>query len=297
MKSVLLKAFAAALMLGSVSSMSQAEVKEMWSLTGFSHPESVDFDLAHGVFYVSNIGGAPLDKDGNGFIAKVSRDGKMITQKWIEGLNAPKGIVMQGTKMWVSDIDQLVEIDTNTGKVTQKYDAKGAVFLNDTAVDAEGNVYVSDIAKSSIWKMSKGKMEIWYNTPDNLHINGLRVIRGDKLLVAGWGRGMHDDGSTDSVGNLFTVDLKTKEMKNLGDGRPVGNIDGLERDYHGGFLVTEWVKGGLIDVKKDGSFKVLMPMKPGSADLDVMDNGHQAIVPHMLEDTITAYHVDNADLK
>ena len=297
MKSVLFKAFAAALMLGAGASTAQAEVKEMWSLTGFSHPESVDFDLAHGVFYVSNIGGAPLDKDGNGFIAKVSRDGKMLEQKWIVGLNAPKGIVMQGFKMWVSDIDQLVEIDTRTGTVTQKYDAKGAVFLNDTAVDAEGNVYVSDIAKSSIWKLSDGKLEPWYSTPDNLHINGLRVIRGNKLLVAGWGRGMHDDGSTDSLGNLFTVDLNSKEMKNLGDGRAVGNIDGLERDYHGGFLVTDFIKGGLMDVKKDGSFKVLMPFKPGSADLDVMNDGHEAIVPHMLEDTVTAYHIDDADLK
>lgn len=288
-----LKFAAAALLLGSTFSVANAEVKvtENWTLKGFSHPESVDFDLAHGVFYVSNIGGAPLDKDGNGYIAKVSRDGKMITQKWIEGLNAPKGIVMQGTKMWVTDIDQLVEIDTRSGKITQKYDAKGAVFLNDPAVDADGNVYVSDIAKSTIWKMSNGKMELWYSTPDNLHINGLRVIRGDKLLVAGWGRGMHDDGSTDSLGNLFTVDLKTKDMKNLGDGRPVGNIDGLERDYHGGFLVTDFIKGGMMRVHRDGSFELLQAMKPGSADLDVMNNGKEAIVPHMLEDEITSYKI------
>ena len=67
---------------------------------------------------------------------------------------------MQSTKMWVSGIDQLVEINTNTGKVMQIYDARGAIFLNDTAVDAERNIYVTDIAKSQLWKMSNGKMVI-----------------------------------------------------------------------------------------------------------------------------------------
>ncbi len=294
MKLNLLKTAAAAAMLLASVSVAQAEVKvtENWTLKGFSHPESVDFDLAHGVFYVSNINGAPLDKDGNGFISKVSRDGKMLQLKWIEGLNGPKGIVMQGTKMWVSDIDQLVEIDTNSGKIVKKYDAPGAVFLNDTAVDAEGNVYVTDIAKATIWRMSKGKMELWFETPNKLHVNGVRVIKGDKLLVAGWGRGMHDDGSTDSLGNLFTVDLKTKAFKDLGDGRPVGNLDGLERDYHGGYLATDFVKGGLIQIKPDGSFKLLKKLKPGSADLDVMNNGKEAIVPQLMDDEVTSYKIE-----
>jgi len=292
LKSILKLAAATALLATSLSA-AQAEVKvtENWTLKGFSHPESIDFDLAHGVFYVSNINGGPLDKDGNGFISKVSRDGKLLQLHWIDGLNGPKGIVMQGTKMWVSDIDQLVEIDTTAGKIVKKYDAPGAVFLNDTAVDAEGNVYVTDIAKATIWRMSKGKMELWYETPNKFHVNGARVIKGDKLLVAGWGRGMKDDGSTDTLGNLFTVDLKTKAYKDLGDGRPVGNIDGLERDYHGGFMVTDFVKGALIRVHTDGSFEMIKKLKPGSADLDVMDNGKEALVPQLMDDEVTSYKI------
>ena len=103
---------------------------------------------------------------------------------------------------------------------------------------------------------------------------------------------MHPDDTTDTLGNLFTIDLKTKEIKNLGDGRPVGNLDGLERDAHGDFLSTDFVSGGLLRIHKDGSFEKLLSLKPGSSDLDAIDNGHTAIVPRMLEDTVTAYSVD-----
>jgi hypothetical protein len=283
---------AVAMMVAAANTPAMADVKEKWSLGGFSHPESVDLDIAHQVFYVTNINGGPLDKDGNGFISKVSRDGKLIALKWIDGLNAPKGIVMQGYNMWVTDIDRLVQIDTRLGKVTNSYPAEGAIFLNDPAVDAAGNVYATDIAKRKIWQLRDGKMSIWYDKDDLQHVNGLRVIRGRKLLVAGFGRGMQDDGSTKTLGNLFTIDLKTKELKNLGDGRPIGNIDGLERDAHGNFLATDFNAGSLLRIHKDGSFETLLDMKPGSADLDVIDKGHTAVVPRMLEDTVTAYSVD-----
>ena len=282
----------AALALVMTASPRLAETREKWSLGGFSHPESVDLDIPHQVLYVSNIGGAPLDKDGNGFISKLSRDGKLIQLKWIEGLNAPKGMVMKDFTLWVTDVDRLIEIDTRSAKITNTYPAEGSVFLNDPAVDASGNVYVTDIAKRKIWKLEGGKMSIWYDDDSLMHVNGLRVIYGGKLLVAGWGRGMHDDGSTDSLGNLFTIDLKTKELNSLGGGQLIGNLDGLERDAHGNFLSTDFMAGALLRIRNDGSHEMLLDLAPGSADLDTIDKGRTAIVPRMLEDTVTAYSVD-----
>jgi DNA-binding beta-propeller fold protein YncE len=265
-------------------------VAELWSLGGFSHPESVYADAARNVLYVSNVGGAPLDKDGNGFISRISRDGKLETLKWIEGLNAPKGMVMQGDTLWVSDINRLVQIDAATGKIVKGYFADGAVFLNDTAVDDAGNVYVSDIAKRKIWRLAGGKMEVWYGEDSLMHPNGLRV-EGGKLIVAGWGRDMNDDGSTKTPGNLFTIDLATKEVANLGGGQGVGNLDGLERDAHGGFLVTDFIKGALYRIREDGSFETLVDLNPGSADLEAMDDGKVAVIPVMLDDKVTAFSV------
>jgi hypothetical protein len=291
MLNTLLASVATALLLGT-SLSAQAHTRELWTLAGFSHPESVELDISHQVLYVSNVGGAPLDKDGNGFISKVSRDGKLEQLKWIEGLNAPKGMVINGFTLYVSDIDKLVEIDTRTGKITNTYAADGAVFLNDTAVDKNGNVYVSDIAKKKIWQLKDGKMSVWYEKDDLMHPNGLRGIYGGKLLVAGWGKDMQDDGSTKVGGNLFTIEIASKELKNLGSGAPIGNLDGLERDAHGNFLATDFIAGALLRIKKDGSHEVLMDLNAGSADLDVINKGHIAVVPVMMDDNLRAFWVD-----
>jgi hypothetical protein len=290
MKSAVLKFVLAAGLTAAALSDVGAAPKELWSLGGFMHPESVYADGAGG-YYVSNVNGAPTDKDGNGFISKVSADGKMITLKWIEGLNAPKGMVMGGGRLYVSDIDNLVEIDPVAGKVTATYPAEGAVFLNDTAVDEAGNVYVSDIAKRKIWQLKDGKMSIWYDKDDLMHPNGLRV-EGGKLIVAGWGRDMQDDGSTKTPGNLLTIDLATKELKNLGSGEGVGNLDGLERGADGTFLVTDFIAGALYRIKEDGSHETLADFNPGSADLEVSEDGKTAIVPVMMDDKVSAWALD-----
>jgi DNA-binding beta-propeller fold protein YncE len=275
--------------LSGIAFSAQAEVKELWSLDGFMNPESVYAD--GGNYYVSNVNGGPLDKDGNGFISKVSADGKMTTQKWIEGLNAPKGMVMNGGKLYVSDIDNLVEIDPAAGKVTATYPAEGAVFLNDTAVDEAGNVYVSDIAKRKIWQLKDGKMAVWYEKDDLMHPNGLRV-EGGKLIVAGWGKEMQDDGSTKVAGNLFTIDLATKELANMGSGEGIGNLDGLERGTNGSFIVTDFMKGALLRIKEDGTSEMLLDMNAGSADLEVSEDGKTAIVPVMMDNKIIAIGIE-----
>jgi hypothetical protein len=291
MKFGLVGLVAASLLLGVSVANAHTVVTKKWTLGGFQHPESVDLDLAHGVLYVTSIGGGPLDKDGNGFISKVSKDGKMLEEKWITGLNGPKGIVMNGFKMYVTDIDQLVEIDTRTGKVVAKYDATGAKFLNDPAVDAEGNVYASDIAKATIWQLKDGKMSLWYDKPGLQNPNGLRVIRGDKLLVAGFGTGMHDDGAMDTKGSLLVIDLKTKELSKLGDGQGIGALDGLERNGRDGFYATDFNAGALYNIHRDGSFEQLLDLPAGSADMDQFNNGHTVVIPQMLENQIEGYSV------
>ena len=64
---------------------------------GFQAPESAKYDAELDVWYVSNINGTPVAKDGNGYISRLKGDGTVDSLKWIVGgangvkLDAPKG--------------------------------------------------------------------------------------------------------------------------------------------------------------------------------------------------------------
>ena len=61
--------------------------------------------------YIANVGGEGEARDGNGYISRATTGGKLHQQKWVTGLDAPKGAIVSGDKLYVSDIDRLVEID------------------------------------------------------------------------------------------------------------------------------------------------------------------------------------------
>ena len=109
------------------------------TVAGFQTPESVKYDSALDVYFVSNINGNPSVKDGNGFISRVKPDGSVETLKFIEGgrngvtLNAPKGLALIGDTLWVTDIDAVRAFNAKTGKPVASVDVPGAVFLNDPA--------------------------------------------------------------------------------------------------------------------------------------------------------------------
>lgn len=68
-----------------------AQAAEVWKLEGLETPESVLFDEARAVFYVSNVSGQPRVKDGNGFISKLSSEGEILERNWVTGLDGPAG--------------------------------------------------------------------------------------------------------------------------------------------------------------------------------------------------------------
>jgi DNA-binding beta-propeller fold protein YncE len=91
---------------------------------------------------LSNIDGKPDEKDGRGFISKISPvNGTIIELNWVTGLNAPKGMAVStdNSKLYVYDITDLVEINIANGQITNRSNAPGGAFLNDVVSDEQGN--------------------------------------------------------------------------------------------------------------------------------------------------------------
>jgi sugar lactone lactonase YvrE len=264
---------------------------EAWTASGLEAPESVLYDASRDIFYVSNIAGALDAKDGNGFISILGPDGSLRQAQWVTGLNGPKGLAMSGDTLFVADIDRLVAIDVAGGKLIGTYPAEGAKFLNDTVVDADGRVFVSDTVTNRIYVLGAGALSVWLEDEGLAHPNGL-AIEGGQLIVAAWGPGLRPDLTTEAPGHLLAVDLATKAIAPLGSGAAVGNLDGLEAEGNGAWLATDWIAGGLFRIQPDGTSEQLLDLNQGSADLEYLPEQKLAIIPMMVDGTIVAHRLD-----
>lgn len=161
--------------------------KQIWDVChDCENPESVYYDTANDILFVSNVAGEGDKKDGKGWISKLKTNGEVIKSKWVEGLNAPKGMRSFKDNLWVSDIDEVLSIDMKTGKIMNRIKIEKALFLNDVAVDTGGTVYVSDTLASRIYQIQGGKASVFV---EGVHLNspnGL-LVEGNNLYVAAWG--------------------------------------------------------------------------------------------------------------
>jgi sugar lactone lactonase YvrE len=260
-----------------------------WTLSeGLAQPESVKYDAKRSRLYVSNIQGNPSEKDGKGSISIVSLEGQLLNKAWVTaGLNAPKGMAIVADTLYVADIDGLVAIDLNQGKVIKRYDAKDAKFLNDVTADSAGNVYVSDTFVDRIYCLCDGKFDLWLHTADLMSPNGL-FAEDHRLLVAGWG--IRTEGfTTTTLGHLKAVTYNDKKITSVGDGKPLGNLDGLEADGKDGYYVTDWMAGKLFHLDVTGKAAELMHLKQGAADLAYLVEKKLLVIPMMNDNELRAF--------
>ncbi|MGB0749952.1 MAG: SMP-30/gluconolactonase/LRE family protein [Magnetospiraceae bacterium] len=263
-----------------------AAPETVWVLDGMKTPESVYYDADRNILYVSNMAGAPTDANGTGYIAKVSLDGNIVDPAWVTGLNAPKGMAAFGGKLYVSDINRLVEIDIEAGKVVATYEAPKAKFLNDVTVDQNGAVYVSEFIDSAIYRLSEGRFEIWLEDAALASPNGL-VAEEERLMIGAWGV-MTDGFGTKVPGHLMQVDYFSKTLSSVGDGTPVGNLDGLAAVGDGSYLATDWIAGGVYHLQPSGAATLILDLNQGSADMTYIPSERLILIPMMNDNQIIA---------
>lgn len=250
---------------------------ETWRTTGFSSPESVEWDATAGVLYVSNMGNDPMAKDGDGYIATLGTDGAIKTDKWVTGLDAPKGMAVLGGKLYIADIDQLVEIDIATAAITNRYPAAGAVLLNDVVAAPDGRIFVSDTFGSSVWVLEGGTMTMFAQDPALMGANGL-AIAGNALVVANLGD-VSQGFEKITPGYVVSVDLTSKAVTPFGSTDPSGVLDGIEPDGAGGMLITDNMGGRLLLQSAGGAAAEVGKLEPGAADMEFIADQSLVVVP------------------
>lgn len=250
-------------------------------VAGFTFPESVGCDARERVLYVSQFGGTelkPAEKDGNGYISKVSLDGKVLEQRaFAETLNKPKGIWIEGSRLWVTDIDGVWIFDTRT-KNGRRVALPGIQFANDPAVRG-GVLYVSDNRSDQLFRVEPADFLDARVQPrvsavvsrKGINPNGLWPARDGSLLMVGFlapdqGRGIHAMG-------------RDGELRQLS--KPIGRLDGLYELRDGSLLVTDWNSGSLFRWSDRGGMEKLASNFKGPADFCVM--GDTVYVPDLVK--------------
>lgn len=238
--------------------------------------ESVLFDENKDILYVANINGAPGEKDGNGFISKVSLEGQVTEEKWVTGMDAPKGMGLHDGKLYVSDIDRVHEVDTETGQITHAYPTPGAKFLNDIAVN-NGTVYISDNRAGTVYMIEDGEVSVWMENLEGP--NGLYSDNG-KLVMALW-----------DAKSLNTVDLSSKEVTLQTEG--IENPDGIEAIDNNEYLVSSW-NGMIHHIDGDWNKTLVLDTRQDSvsaADIEFIKSKNLLLVPTFFKNTVVAYEV------
>ncbi|MBS1952331.1 MAG: periplasmic ATP/GTP-binding protein [Cytophagales bacterium] len=240
-------------------------------------PESVLVDHEKNILYVANINGNPGAKDGNGFISKVGMDGKIISLKWVEGLDAPKGMGLHNGKLYVADISKVTEIDIATGKIVNHFDVEGAKFLNDITVTSKGVVYISDTQTGKIHSLISGKIATYYESAELNGVNGL-LSEGNDLYVVNFTNGKNYKLSQDKKLSLFATTAP--------------GADGVV-PFRQGYLVSSW-NGEIDHVSNKGVTTQLLDTKNkkiNSADIDYDAKTKTLFVPTFYANSIMAYEI------
>ncbi len=249
----------------------------MWRTAGFDAPEGVAM-APDGAYFISNISGGEDAKDGEGWISKLAADGGVAAQKFIAGLDAPKGMAVLAGVLYVADIDQVRSFDAETGAAIASIAIPGGRFLNDATVWRD-EIYVSDSATGRIWRLAPEGPVIWREGEELSGVNGL-LGDGDRMLV-----------STMTSGGLY-------EASPDGDWREIASgmndADGIglaPTSAGGGYLVSAW-PGEVFRVTPEGTVSSLLNTRAeGVLQNDLTIFGDIVIIPNWEPGTVTAWRL------
>jgi len=259
---------------------------------GFYAPETVLYDARADLYLVSNVAGTALARDDQAFISRVRPDGSLAMLKWIDAaqpdvvLNAPKGMVLVGDVLYVTDIDCVRKFDRVSGRPVGHIDVPGASFLHDLTVDRAGTLYVSDSGlgeglsasgTDAIYRIGKdGALGTLIKSRSLGQPSGL-WSDGDALWVTSFG-----------TGELYRVSESGE--RSAGQHLSKGSLDGIVMHEHTLF-VSSWEAGAVysmlarggsarLDERSQAGFEERLSGLDAPADLGLDSKRNRLLITH-----------------
>jgi hypothetical protein len=263
---------------------------------GLQHPESIITDGKF--FYATNIGGAlaPMTKDGDGSIYKLSLDGELIEKQFNKSpLNAPKGTAIIKGVLYVADIDRIVGINIQTGEQVREIDLSsfGTQFLNDITVKDETTLFVGSIDVSKIFEITlsnSAKVKV-LDVPEIKSPNGLYYFKPKNQLF--FVELVRNDLLQGRIGVIDWENNKPK-LTYLSDLK--GNYDGLQMIDENTLVVSDWynfkeLKCKLMKVDIAQKKTTLFLDEVDAADILYDKQNKKLILPGLVKGTISTLEI------
>lgn len=263
---------------------------------GLSTPESVLHDPEADVYFVSNVNGAPWERNGNGFISQLSPEGRVIQLKWVEGgrggvsLDAPKGMAIVADTLFVADIRCVRKFHRVTGTPYRGLCWDATTSLNDLTATPRGDLFISQSGTEA----GPGALFRLRNTADmpqtltladgsvldGAHLggpNGVLADRGGLLVV------------TLAAGEVFRVTRQGERLQLKG---PSGrSLDGVVSLGSEGYLISSFEESAVLWLRHDGTLHPFLSGVEGPADIGFDTLRGRVLVPLFHADEVVLQDV------
>lgn len=270
---------------------------------GFDAPESAVFDSVDRVWFVSNIAGDADARDHNGFISRLTADGKLDSLHFIKSgvngalLDGPNGLALHGDTIWTADIDVARAFDKHTGKplATVSFRPLHALMLNAIAIGPDGKVYITDTAI----RLVNGKPQ--HAAPDKVFVIGPGLTPA--IAVQDTSMEGADGISWDARQHQFTiVGFMGRAITSWAPGEStvrhvvngIGQFDGDDILPDGRDIVSSWADSSIHVLRRDSLTRVIAGGLPTPADLHVDRRDMRMAVPLSSQNEVVFYTVPRA---
>ncbi|MFN6946527.1 MAG: hypothetical protein ACK4ND_16390 [Cytophagaceae bacterium] len=268
-------------------------------ILGFALPEGTLAD--QGSIYISNVGKEfkPLDKDGDGFISKLTSDGEIVDMRFLpvrDTLHSPKGMGVANNVLYVTDIDRIKGYDLDSRKKVFDLDfsEEKTLLLNDITIKNDSILYVSAMDIDKVY-------EVNLSTPSFKEIISLKKPNGlywdrpnEKLYVGMFGR---EEGGNGERGDIGVITFENDKATYTELSSHQGNIDGLHlkgnkliftdwlsRGEHGGIQILDLASGEISDLTEH--------QINGPGDLYYDSSKNRLWIPKMRENKVLMIQLD-----